>query len=1534
MTAFKKSWAVTVGINTYGHGIPTLLTAEADAARLADELETRHGYSVLRVLGAVSIDRLRDLLHTVLPGQVKEDHRVLFYYAGHGIAVDGDDGPAGYLIPHQGDSRNQSLILLPMQELHDALGALPCRHMLIILDCCFAGTLRWSTTREFGAAPDVVYRQRHDRYLQEAAWQAITSAAYNERALDVLDGQQIGERAGTRHSPFAEALFRGLAGDADLIPRAKPGRPAGDGVITATELYLYLRDSVEITSTKMGHQQTPGLWPLKNHRRGEYVLLVPGRDPDLPEAPELTEKNNPYRGLDPYDEQHSVFFFGRSKLIAVLHNRLRNNPLTIVVGPSGTGKSSVVKAGLLPDLRTAGEAWQIAPPVRPGKSPFDFLISLGLPRRAAYPVRVAQPADPSADDHELADRVGLWATANPDHEKKLVLVVDQLEELVTQSEGSDVPSRFIRQLSVALDRNPDRLRVLLTLRSDFEAAFIDLALKDRWMDSRLVIPPMSQDELREVIEGPASLRVVYFDPPELVDRLINDVVQTPAALPLLSFALRELYVKYVKRIKKGSEDRSLTLKEYEELGGVGGALWRRAEGEYESLPDDAHRATMQQVMLRTVSVEGGNLAGRRVPREELEYADSAENIRVAEVLRRLEAARLLVSDQDADGTPVVEPAHDELIRGWSRLREWVTSERERLGFRRFLTVAAGDWLDRHGGTWHANPRLSLAVSYLPVRPNGVTWLNAVEQSFVETSVRKRSRNRWFLGGGIAGAVFAIVSVVMIYSIQLMWTNDRLATRNYHNLIALARLKVEAGDFAQGERVLEACPGQHRGWEWYHLARMAQISRQVLRGHTAPVQGVFFNPADGSLLSADGDGVVDHWAAGTYNLGRPLRLPGGVKAVAASPDGKTFITASASGLIRGWDSRTGAKAFDVMANSKPPNCLGYSPDGRFIAAGFADGRVKVLRRGQEGPEELKLLTGHTRAIYGLAFDKDSKRLVSAGLDQKVCVWDTATWQKTIELPHDAGVLAVDFSRDGKRLISATMDGAVLEWPEPVAPDRRRQLNQFPDAVVSVAVSPDGQMLAVATGDLAVRLCAVSDGRELRVLREHTSLITSLAFDRDGARLASGGIDHMVVVWDVKANDARLSIELQGTPPGLVFNSDGDSVATRSGDTTVATWDTVSGKPVGTITDALPIRGFGFDAKSNRLAWVMADDYFAEDVQAGERSTLVRAHPKQSQYLLATSDTRLANGLRHALPFDRPVLKVAVSTSGRVIAYAEAYRSVSVLSDTGRVLGRYQGHEDWVTDLALAPNGRVLAIVTEVDVGSPERSLVVYDVVRGSELTNLARHRESIDTLAFSPDGGLLAVAVDKTGIEVRAVKTGKLLQTCRGHQGSVSCLMFSPDGTRLVSGGSDGTLRIWDLAVGEEFYSLRAHAAWVACVAFSPDGRLIASAGSDRTLRIWDGSTPLTRTSPSRPRLSPAPGQNTLPQDTTATLVMLFISLATSWAILILRARAMRSARLISSMSSRNRFAGVSRAARRSLRHARASRAARRAETDTPTHVPT
>jgi Flp pilus assembly protein TadD len=770
---FNRNLAIIIAINDYKNQIPPLNTPVPDASELARLLEEDLGehdrYEVQLLLNEeANRDGLEQLIKKLKNNEIKvsEKDRVLFYFAGHGIADDvleNQDGPVGYLIP-QDAKLNNTNTYLPMQELHNALIELPCRHLLVILDCCFAGAFRWASLSREVERRYTVYKERYDRFIKDPAWQVITSAGDDQKALDSLTAQRGQVQRGEKiHSPFAQALFDALHGKTDANTDFKQ-----DGILTATRLYSFLRDRVETTTEKHNKRQTPGLYTLKKHDKGEYIFLLPNFElGKLENAPPLNKENNPYRGLESYDEEHSHLFFGRNELIDKLYNKVVSNKLTVVLGASGTGKSSLVKAGLLPRLRDSKKySFEILEPIRPEENPLTTLSNLvkGLANGKSTD-------DFATNTKALANLINDWCETHPS--TKLLLIIDQFEELVTLCHSKKERKQFEQLLAIAL-KHSKQIHIIITLRLDFETQFKNNGLNELWKkEARFVVPPMTQDELREVIEKPALEKVLYFEPSNLVDRLINEVVQMPGALPLLSFTLSELYLKYLEARR---DNRALTETDYDTLGGVVGSLTQRANQEYEQLvsKNSTYQSTIRHVMLRMISLQGGELARRQVLTDELKYSDDAENDRVEIVLEHfVDKARLIVRDKNAQNQPYVEPAHDALVQSWDKLLEWKQKEEENLLLQqRLLTPAANDRSNqqkKNSFLWHKNPRLDLLKSILDSNNN---WLNQTESEFIQRSVRKKRVNTVRLWSIVTIVIVILAGISFVANEQRILANDK------------------------------------------------------------------------------------------------------------------------------------------------------------------------------------------------------------------------------------------------------------------------------------------------------------------------------------------------------------------------------------------------------------------------------------------------------------------------------------------------------------------------------------------------------------------------------------------------------------------------------------------------------------------------------------------------------------------------------------------------------------------------------------------
>ncbi|WP_392529982.1 caspase family protein [Nostoc sp. C117] len=1336
MSEFSRNIACIIGINNYTNGICPLHNAVNDAKELVEILQQKHEYKVWVCLNEeASLKNFNELLEKILPEQVSENDRLLFYFAGHGIAQNGDDGPEGYLIP-QDAKLGDVQTYLPMTKLQESLSKLPCRHFLGILDCCFAGAFRWSSNRDLLTAPEVIHKERYDRFISDPAWQVITSAASDQKALDAFALNSERGSYGS-HSPFAAALIEALVGKADIYPPATNGKPSGDGVITATELYLYIRDTVEPATQGNRQRQTPGIWPLKKHDKGEYIFLSPGHPLNLPPAPPLDASKNPYRGLESYNEEHSQLFFGRTELVEKLHNFVKTHPLTVVLGASGSGKSSLVKAGLIPQLRQDNtEQWYILPLMRPGETP--MLALNNALKNAQLPEVVAQNLQQS-----LAMSIHALGKNHPN--SKLLLFIDQSEEIITLCQNEDERKEFFQQILKAINVHRDRLRVVLSLRSDFEPQLRDAGLKfvdrtvnnlentelkNRWYSGRFIIPAMTRGELRQAIEKPAETQVMYFQPHELVEQLINEVANMPGALPLLSFALSELYLKYLKRQRDAQNrsitiDRALTQEDYQDLGGVIQSLTQRADEEYETLVKEnpAYAQIIRHVMLRMIALGGGELARRRVPLSELEYPPEKNSL-VKEVIERFTKARLLVKGEDTDGNPYVEPAHDALVRGWQKLLMWKQEEQESLVLQQRLTPAATEWnsiknkdkeqpkgiLDKADPIldW-LNQRLLFPIEnklskipaqfsrlrrqpqnqqgqsrekpvqflwnanpYLEVLDKELNsddnWFNQVETEFVQQSVWKRRWNLYLVRGSVI-LFTAAVSVVA----YVQWKQNQEAQSM--NLAASSRVR------SPFEQQLDALV-------------QAIKSGKTLRGVPGANKEATYKVVAALLQT-----LSNLKERNRFFQRQPFRH---LLGFSFSLDGSTLI------------SKTEGEEIQY-----------FSLQGKEISA---PNDINNSRLGDCEPTIIESSTsknGFTRNILS----PDQKLQVSWDDEGFITLSQRDNYRKwTVQAyagGHSDGISCVCFSPDGQMFASVSTDGTIKLWS--VEGIQMKKFKAYNSSVNSVRFSPDGKTLASAGNDKMIKIWSL-EGKKLKTLQEDTSdsnSVSILSFSPDGKTLASANDsgNRSITLWSLEGKEPKI-LNVENGTNDISFSSDGKMLASASNDGSIKFWrlDGSSARPpIPVLKNLVNSVSFSRDGKmlvsSGKDGWI-----------------------------------KLWN------------LNKSVSQPEKAF---QAYTGPG-LSETAR----------------FSPDGKSLVVDHDPD----------GNKIKFFRISDHAKLRSFEGNIAsFNPDGKMLAIGSDENGDIKLWSADGEELATIQGQNNfAVKSLDFSPDGKTLASASEDGTIVLWNL----------------------------------------------------------------------------------------------------------------------------------------------
>ena len=979
MSESLKGTALIIGINAYTGGVKPLRSAVTDAQAISETLRDQHAYDVRLLLDsqadAASIFRA---LEADYPQNLEENGAFLLYFAGHGVARgDGAEGPQGYLLPFDATLGDQDS-WMPMDRLRKALEALPSKHLLVILDCCFAGSFRWASTRDVVIEGRPLFDSQYDRYLQGTAWQALTSASHNQVAMDVSPGYantRDGEVAG-RHSPFALALIDGLAGNAD----SSRGGYEPDGVITATELFQYAFE--EFCSGDDPPRQTPGIWPLRPDNTGEYIFLNPRLPRKTLPDPPLNEANNPWMGLNAYTSDQAPLFFGREKCIAEIVDRItaaKRSGLVAVIGASGTGKSSVVKAGVLPRLEQPPQALA----ARIGQ-----WTVVRVPRLGADPVSVLRRA--------LSE---LGAAAS---DRNKLLFIDQFEELYTQCHDRARREKFLEALKELVD---GKVTVVLTLRSDFEPQPAhSAALADVWAEARIVVPAFSGEEFRECIEGPAAVKALYFEPRALVGELVDEVMAMPGALPMLSFALAEMYrCAQLRRRRSGSNDRALTREDYQATGGVVGALHRRASALFdEGTP--AVQASIQRVFLRMIAQDGARLTRRRISLAELEYPAPDEQVRVAQVKKDFVDARLLVINADT-----IEPAHDTLVVAWDKLLDWLSAAGPQ-NLIRAVWRAALDW--QAGGasagmSWHDDPRLPLALSKRE-------QLNKLEQHFIDASEtnRKRRINRVI---GVA----ATVAILILGSAAVAWQQRNHAVAQEKIALEQEARAEQQRDRALASSLLANAQAQTdpviKGLTVAEIfarglpqpARAAEVARQAFEQMTN-VDGHVFRNGTGwdirRLVESDhitfqallGDRVEDSWSFEPIHF-RHRAQHGRVLANAFTANQRSVYASYESGVTVYWPDPLNS---DLAASIAEP-VAGLAADASGTVVAIAAGNeARILEiDAASGTVATRLLERSTAGFSSIALTADARWAATGSRDGQVRLWNLLTGEVLKQQDHD-------------------------------------------------------------------------------------------------------------------------------------------------------------------------------------------------------------------------------------------------------------------------------------------------------------------------------------------------------------------------------------------------------------------------------------------------------------------------------------------------------------------------------------------------------
>lgn len=1169
------------------------------------------------------------------------------------------------------------------------------------------------------------------------------------------------------------------------------------------------------------------------------VRRAPGRRPARGQAP--------YRGLASFQPDDAAWFFGRGELVLHLVRLATGSgapglPLA-VVGPSGSGKSSLLRAGLVPRLRAGTAARPDGRPVvlvTPGDAPLSGLAAALAP---LAPHGQAGPEDPALVAQALREAPHRIARLIERGEESPAIIVDQFEETFTADTGEAERQEFVTALSALSGTT----LVVLGLRADFYGHALRYPeLARSLQDRQIVVGPMSASQLRRAIVEPARKAGLEIED-GLVEVLLTDMrppgVPGPAAagheagaLPLLSHALLATWER--------SRGTRLTVADYQASGGIRDAIARTAEAAYGSLDGHGQQAA-RRLFLRLVHVADDARETRaRVPLSDLP-GDAAA---AAAVLERFVEQRLVTLD-----VATAEITHEALLDAWPRLRSWIDADREDIRVRRFITAAAQAWAEagRETAALLRGGQLALARDWAASEANRAL-LSQLARDFIEAGVaeereqqaaqRRRTRRLRQLVGTLTALVLITVGLAA-YAFQ-----QRQMATTAKNLAESRSVAVEADEVRPDNPALAA----QLSLAAYRITRSSGALASLLESTGVPMAARMFDSdrdvqsvavaRGGSLLAvAAADGTVRLLNVSRPGHPRPIdRVTAqgqadAFYATAFSPDGSVLAAAGADGTVDLWnvtDPRHPVSLGRPLSGpTKTSYSLAFSPTGGLLAAGGANDEVWLWNVSDPahpvrvaGP-----LTGAAGYVQAVAFSPNGKLLAAGSADDKVWLWNVSNPAKPVLAAKLTGpantVDAVAFSPNGQTLAAGSYDGKVWLWnvANPAKPATATPFTGATDFVMAVAFSPNGQMLAEGGSDGRVLIWNVATHALIGAF-PHPQPVTSVAWDGQ-SMLISGDADGYVRDWRVP-------------PPGLLTRSPVNSVAFSPGGGTLAVGDsdlqlwnpathtlTASAKPPGGSRNF--VNAVAFSPGGNLIATGYGDGQI-QLWRPGPR--LVPLGVPQTASKARVASTNL-------------VEFVAFQAGGKIMASGADDGTVRLwnLSDPAKPTLLSTVHDSRIAlvySVAFSPSGRILAAASADDlVRLWNVSNPAHPVQLGKPLTGLTSYANSV---AFSPRGRTLAVGSADRDIRLWNVadpaRPHRIGPTLTGPSGYVYSVAFSDGGRTLAAGNTDGSVWLWNLTTPADPHliaTLTGPTGHVYSVAFSPSGHTLAAADSSGQVWLWD-----------------------------------------------------------------------------------------------------